>query len=84
MDSLNENVLVLELVTFGRLIQSVVHVFINLFGFTISPQESTENTRAAHPEELLRHTGIPCTLSATFALMATSSLSSVPCLAARA
>lgn len=84
MDSLNENVLVLELVTLGGEVELVVHLAIDLLLVSISLEESTENAKTAHPDDLLGHTGVASTLSLSGALMATLALGLSPFLAAGA
>ena len=81
---LDENVLVLELVTLGGKVELMVHLAVDLLGLSISLEESTEDTETSHPEDLLRHTGVASTLSLTGALMATLALGLSPLLAAGA
>ena len=69
VDLLNKHVLVLELVTLGLEVQLVVHLAVDLLLVSISAQETTEDTQAAHPQDLLGHASVPSTLSLTSALM---------------
>ena len=84
VDLLDQDVLVLELVTLGGQVKSVVHLAVNLLLVTIPTEKATKDTKAAHPDDLLRHTSIPSTLSLTLALMATLALGLSPLLAAGA
>ena len=84
MDSLDENVLVLELVTLGSEVELVVHLAIDLLLVSISLEEATEHAKTAHPDDLLGHTGVAGTLSLSSALMATLALGLSPSLAAGA
>ena len=84
VDLLDQNVLVLELVTLGGKVKSVVHLAVNLLLVTIPAEKTTEDTEAAHPDDLLGHTSIPGTLSLTLALMTTLALGLSPLLAAGA
>ena len=71
VNGLNEDVLVLELVTLGAQVELVIDVLVDLLGITISLEETSENALAAHPQDLLWHTGVPGTLSVTSAEMTT-------------
>ena len=84
VDLLDENVLVLELVTLGGKVELMVHLAVDLLGLSISLEESTEDTETSHPDDLLGHTGVASTLSLTGALMATLALGLSPLLAAGA
>ena len=84
VDLLDQDVLVLELVTLGGQVKSVVHLAVNFLLVTIPAEKATEDTQAAHPDDLLGHTSIPGTLSLTLALMATLALGLSPLLAAGA
>ena len=81
VDLLDQDVLVLELVTLGGQVKSVVHLAVDLLLVTIAAEEATEDTQAAHPNDLLGHTSVPGTLSLTAALMATLALGLGPLLA---
>ena len=71
VDGLNQDILVLELVTLGGEVEFVVHFSVDLLGLTISLEESSEDASSSHPEDLLRHTGVAATLSASSAIVAT-------------
>lgn len=49
---LNQSALVLEGVTLAQVVELVVKVLVDLAGGTVADEEATENTHAAHPEEL--------------------------------
>ena len=70
VDGLDEDVLVLELVTLGAEVELVVDLSVNLLSFTISLEESTEDTGSSHPEDLGWHTSILGTSSATLSVVA--------------
>ena len=55
----------LEIHTFSLQVQFVVKMTINLFGLTITLEESSEDSHALHPHKLLGHTGIFGTLPLT-------------------
>jgi len=78
VDGLDEHILVLVLVTLGGGVHAMVHALVNFPGVTILTEKATEDTGAAHPDELSGHTSILSTLSATLTVMATSALSGVP------
>lgn len=49
---LNESALVLEGVTLAQVVELVVEVLVDLARGTVADEQATENTHAAHPEEL--------------------------------
>ena len=49
---LNQSALVLEGVTLAQVVQLVVEVLVDLAGGTVADEQTTENTHAAHPEDL--------------------------------
>lgn len=49
---LNESALVLEGVTLAQVVELVVKVLVDLASSTVADEEATENTHAAHPENL--------------------------------
>ena len=51
---LNEGTLVLEGVTLAQVVELVVEVLVDLAGGTVADEETTENTHAAHPEDLAK------------------------------
>lgn len=62
---LHKNALVLEHVTLGPQVKAVVHVPVNLLGLPVATEQTTQDPHAAHPGQLLWHTGVGCTLSLT-------------------
>ena len=81
---LDEGALVLESVTLGSVVELVVEVLVDLAGSTVLDEQTTEDTHAAHPEDLGRHTGVGSTLALTDTGVATSSLGLVESTSARA
>jgi hypothetical protein len=65
LDVLNQSTLVLEGVTLAQVVELVVEVLVDLAGGTVADEETTENTHAAHPEDLAGHTGVLGTLALT-------------------
>lgn len=65
LDVLNESALVLEGVTLAQVVELVVKVLVDLASSTVADEEATENTHAAHPENLAGHTGLLGTLTLT-------------------
>jgi hypothetical protein len=49
---LDESTLVLEGVTLGQVVQLVVEVLVDLSGGAVLDEQTTEDTEAAHPEDL--------------------------------
>jgi len=74
VDSLDQDVLVLELVTLGTEVELVVDVLVDLLGITVSLQKTTEDTGSADLQNLGWHTGVTGTLLVTWTLMATLAL----------
>ena len=62
---LNQSALVLEGVTLAQVVQLVVEVLVDLAGGTVADEQTTEDTHAAHPEDLAGHTGVLGTLALT-------------------
>ena len=81
MDFFYQDILVLEHVTFGSEVESVVHLAVNLLLLSISAKQTTKDAQTAHPEDLLRHTGVSGTLSLTCTLMTALALGLSPLLA---
>jgi len=77
VDGLDQDSLVLELVTLGAKIELMVKILGDLLGITILSEEATEDTLASHPQDLLGHTGILGTLSLTVAGVTALALSLV-------
>jgi outer membrane receptor protein involved in Fe transport len=67
---LNQGALVLEGVTLAAVVQLVVQVLVDLAASTVLDEETAEDTQAAHPEDLLGHTGIGGTLALSVAAVA--------------
>jgi hypothetical protein len=65
VDGFHKDVLVLELVTLAAEVKLVVDVAVDLFGVTVSLEEATEDTSAAHGEDTGGHTGVASTTAAT-------------------
>jgi outer membrane receptor protein involved in Fe transport len=74
---LDQGALVLESVTLAAVVKLVVEVLVDLAGGTVLDEETAEDTQAAHPEDLLGHTGIGGTLALTVATVATLSAGKV-------
>ena len=74
VDLLNKDVLVLELVSLGGEVESVVHSAIDFLLVSVPTEQSTEHTEAAHPQDTFGHAGAGSTLSLSGSLMATLSL----------
>ena len=64
----------LEGVTLGQVVKLVVQVLIDLAGCAVLDQQTTENAKAAHPDDGGRHTGISRTLALTESLVSTETL----------
>lgn len=65
VDGLDEDGLVLELVTLGGEIEVVVDVLGDLLGFSVFSKKSSEDSLSSHPEDFLGHSGVLGTLSLT-------------------
>jgi hypothetical protein len=76
VDVLHQDTLVLEDVTLRLEVQGVIQVLVDLTGFSVLAEKTTEDTHTAHPQDLTRHTSIGSTLALTVAHVATSTLSS--------
>ena len=74
MNVLHKDPLVLEHITLGLHVQFMVHVVIDLFGLTVFPQHSSQNSHTPNPDGFLWHTSISRTLS--FTISTVSALSS--------
>jgi hypothetical protein len=68
---LDQRSLVLEGVTLAGVVQLVVQVLVDLAAGTVLDEKTAEDTKTAHPQNLLGHTGIGGTLSLTEASVAT-------------
>jgi hypothetical protein len=65
VDGLEENTLVLKLVTLGQQVQVVVNVLVNLLGIPHLCQKTTEDTDTSHPHDLEGKTSIGSTSALT-------------------
>mmetsp|Transcript_17310 Transcript_17310/g.34720 ORF Transcript_17310/g.34720 Transcript_17310/m.34720 type:complete len:205 (+) Transcript_17310:540-1154(+) len=61
VDSLKQNALVLELVTFGMEVKGVVDVLVDFLRITHLAKKTTEDTNTAHPHDLERKTSVGST-----------------------
>jgi hypothetical protein len=68
---LNKSALVLEGVTLAQVVKLVVKVLVDLAGGAVADEQTTEDTHAAHPEDLGGHTGVLGTLALTETTVAT-------------
>lgn len=74
VDGLNKDGLVLVEVTLGGEVEVMVDILGDLLGLTVFAKKSAEDSLAAHPEDLDRHTGASLTSSLTSAGVAASAL----------
>jgi len=65
VNGLQQDTLVLELVTLGMQVESVVDVLINFLGITHLMKEAAEHTDTAHPDHLEGKTGVRSTTTLT-------------------
>ena len=84
VDGFDEDGLVLVQVTLGGEVEVMVDVLADLFGVTVLDQEASEDSLAAHPQDLDGHTGVLGTLSLAVALVSALALGLVHALAAGA
>lgn len=70
---LDQCTLVLEGVTLAQVVKFVVKVFVDLTAGTVLDQETSEDSKTAHPNNLAWHTGICGTLSLTETTVSTNS-----------
>lgn len=76
MDGLNQDSLVLELVTLGSHVEKVIDVVIDLSLLTILAEQSTENSLSSDPQDLGGHTSLLGTSALAGAHVTTLSLGS--------
>ena len=69
VDVLHENPLVFEDIPFDLQVKAVIHMAVNLLGFTVSPEEAAQDPHSSHPGHLLGHSGIGSTLPLSYAHM---------------
>ena len=62
---LDQGALVLEGVTLAGVVQLVVQVLVNLAAGAVLDKKTAEDSEAAHPQNLGRHTGVGSTLTLT-------------------
>merc|ERR1719454_1526048 len=74
VDVLHQDTLVLEHVTLHLDVQLVVQVLVDLLGLAVLLKHATEHTQAAHPQNLLRHTGVTGTAALAVAGVSTLAL----------
>lgn len=82
VDGLNENGLVLEQVTLGAEVEVMVDVLGDLLGIAVLDQEASEDSLAAHPQDLDGHTRVSGTLPLAGAVMSALTLGLLHALAA--
>lgn len=70
---LDESALVLEGVTLAQVVELVVQVLVDLASGTVADEQTTENTHAAHPEDLAKqHIAISKTIPTRSPISTTS------------
>jgi hypothetical protein len=74
VDGFNEDGLVLEQVTLGAEVEVMVDVLSNLLGIAVLDQEASEDSLAAHPQDLDGHTRVSGTLPLAGAVMSALTL----------
>jgi len=62
VNELHEDTLVLEHVTLALHVQRVVQMSVDLLGFTILLEQSSQDSHTSHPQYLHGHTCVRCTL----------------------
>jgi len=81
VDGLDEDGLVLELVTLGGQVEVMVDVLGDLLGFSILSQESSKDSLSSHPEDLGGHSSVSGSLSLSHSVVSALSLGLVDSLA---
>ena len=74
VDGFDEDRLVLELVTLGSEVEMMIDIRVDLLGFSILSEESSENSLSTHPEDLGWHSGVSCSLSLSSSVVSALSL----------
>ena len=69
VDGFDQNVLVLEQVTLGGDVEMMIDILVNLLGFSILLEKSSEDSLSSHPEDLGWHSSVLGTLSLTVSVM---------------
>jgi len=78
VDHLDEDVLVLVHVTLGSEVHLSVLRASDFLGLSVLAEESSENTRSAHPEDLGRHTGVSGSLPSSGTVVTSLTAGGVP------
>ena len=73
VDGFNQDVLVLEEITLGCDVEMMIDILVNLLGFSILLEKSSENSSSSHPDDLGRHSSVSGTLSLTISVMSSYS-----------
>lgn len=73
VDGLDQNRLVLELVTLGGEVEVMIDVTGDLLGLSILSQKSSEDSLSSHPLNLDWHSGVSGTLSLSWTVVSSSS-----------
>lgn len=74
---LDKGALVLKGVTLAQVVELVVQVLVDLAAGAVLDEETAENSEAAHPQNLRRHTGVGGTLALTVTTVAADSAGKV-------
>ena len=74
---LNKGALVLEGVTLAQVVELVVQVLVDLAAGAVLNEKAAEDSEAAHPQNLRRHTGVGSTLALTVTTVAANSAGKV-------
>jgi len=69
VDGFDQDVLVLEQVTLGGDVEMMIDILVNLLGFSILLEKSSEDSLSSHPEDLGWHSSVLGTLSLTVSVM---------------
>ena len=83
VDGLNQDSLVLELITLGSQVEVMVDILGDLLCFSILSKKSSENSLSSHPDNLGWHSCVSGTLSLTSTVMSSLSLGLVNSLDSR-
>lgn len=74
---LDKGALVLEGVTLAQVVELVVQVLVDLTAGAVLDEKTAEDSEAAHPQNLGRHTGVGSTLALTVTTVAADSAGKV-------
>ena len=83
VDGLDQNGLVLELVTLGGNVEVMVDILGDLLSFSVLFEKSSKDSLSSHPEHLGGHTGVSGSLSLSHTLVSALPLGCVHSLASR-